>query len=277
MYSNLLNSTKDKRDTFPIFIISYNRPEFLKRTLRSYSKLKSVGDVIVHDNGSDDLKTLELLSALEQNGVIVHRCKKIFSQKDLNSVNITIEDYFNRLGWVQKYVVTDCDIDLTIADKDALIIYSRVLDKFPLAKCVGPMLRISDIPQTYPLYKEVMSRHIKQFWHRHPEWLELDGIRIASQEAFIDTTFALYRAGDKFERLGRGRRIYYPYEARHLDWYLGSEDFGNTVYSKTASYEIAHWNVDGGRSNENLEFKEFWCVTRNEKGELIEEVKDISF
>lgn len=81
------------------------------------------------------------------------------------------------------------------------------------------MLTIRDIPIDYPLYNEVLNRHVEQFWHRTPKWATILGQTIGYIEAPIDTTFALHRAGEPFRRLKFGVRVYYPYEAKHLDWH----------------------------------------------------------
>ena len=152
----------------PVFIISFNRGIYLRQVIDSYYRQSLPVDVIVHDNGSDDPATLDTLSGLEKDGIVVYRRGKIDSVEDLNLVDKSIRNYF---GWFRKrsqYVVTDCDIDLSIAHPDTLEVYRELLERFPQAECVGPMLRIEDIPETYPLYNRVMNRHIEQFWHKAP-------------------------------------------------------------------------------------------------------------
>jgi hypothetical protein len=61
------------------------------------------------------------------------------------------------------YVVTDCDVDLACTSPHAIAIYLTLLRLIPQAACVGPMLRIEDIPQSYPLFARVMNLHIAQF------------------------------------------------------------------------------------------------------------------
>ena len=68
----------------------------------------------------------------------------------------------------------------------------------------------------------MMNRHIEQFWHRQPLWAETSFGRVAYLDAPIDTTMAMHRAGEPFFRLKQSLRVYEPYEAQHLDWYLRS-------------------------------------------------------
>jgi hypothetical protein len=113
-----------------------------------------------------------------------------------------------------------------------------------------------------------MNRHIEQFWHREPSWTETSFGRVAYMDAPIDTTLALHRAGEPFFRLKRGLRVYEPYEAQHLDWYLTA--IGDT-YARTSDPGISHWNnaVEHDRHKDAaLEHESFFHVERNGAGVL---------
>jgi len=79
---------------------------------------------------------------------------------ELNSVNETVRQYF-RGPPRSRYVVTDCDVDMSIAAPDALTIYDEILDQAPQAECVGPMLRVRDIPRDFPQFNRAMNRHVE--------------------------------------------------------------------------------------------------------------------
>jgi hypothetical protein len=84
---------------------------------------------------------------------------------------------------------------------------------------------------------------------------------VAILKAAIDTTFALHRAGEPFRRLKASLRVYEPYEARHLDWYIS--DAGEDHYARTSSPAIAHWNNQSERdahAGEALAFNHFTAV-----------------
>jgi glycosyltransferase involved in cell wall biosynthesis len=256
----------------PVFIISFNRGDWLRRCVAACRKLATWVDVVIHDNGSDDPSTLRCLDLFEAEGIAVVRRGKIRDSAELNQVNDTIESYFAGHG-PAPYVVTDCDIDISGALPDALQVYDELLAMFPDTPCVGPMIRIRDVPRHYPLFAHVMNRHIEQFWHRRPEWVSTKWGQLAIQRAPIDTTFALYRAGEPFFRLREGIRVYEPYEARHLDWYLSEAELRNAPYFYSSSDQIAHWsNRDEllRRKQLTLQYDRFIYVERDEEGRLQE-------
>ncbi len=153
-----------------------------------------------------------------------------------------------------------------------LAVYRELLKLFPDANCAGPMLRISDVPKRYPLYNRVMNRMIEQFWYQRPAFVRLSGGRQAAVlPAFIDTTFALYRAGTTFRRHTRGIRVYRPYEARHLDWYQVDGAHTSSGYEITSSPQISHWNNQEQRQEHEgtgLLFDHYFTVEPDESGDL---------
>jgi hypothetical protein len=231
----------------PIIIISFNRGKYLERVVAGYLEQNIPVRIIIHDNGSDDPETLDILRELERHGHTVVRKYKIKDADDLNSVDETVLATLN--GKHLPYAVTDCDIDLSVARNDALQIYIELLAKRRDVDCAGPMLRIADIPQSYPLFGRVMQRHIEQFWHRQPEWISTSVGKVALLTDQIDTTFAVHRAGTPFRRLKPGLRVYQPFEALHLDWYV--QDHAHGAYRASSSPSISHWDS----AHALLEFK----------------------
>jgi Glycosyl transferase family 2 len=256
--------------TVPIFVISYNRGDTLEQAIDSYLRLSDAVEVIVHDNGSEDPATLESLEKLRRAGITVVKAAKIHDKWELSSVNDTIRGHFGGTP-TSDYVVSDCDVDMSVAAPDAVAIYRELLELFPSARCAGPMLRIRDIPRDYPLFNQVMNRHIKQFWRRDPRWVQTSAGPLATLEAPIDTTFAVHRAGEEFRRLERGVRVYFPYEARHLDWYRTEADAAGDSYSQTSSAVISHWR-NGSAREQNAQVAllhdGFLYVDRDELGAL---------
>lgn len=228
------------KNLIPIFVISYNRGEYLRKIINSYKKQDIPVAIIIHDNGSDEKKTIEILNELENEGYTIYRKNKIYSPDELNLVNDTVVDYFSRAEYSTPYAVTDCDVDLSEARPDTLRLYLELLDTFTNIECVGPMLRISDVCKSYPLFNRVMERHIEQFWRREPEWTSTSLGSVAFLRHAIDTTFAIHRANSVFRRLKPGLRIYHPFEATHLDWYVSEKE--NSFYRQTSSDLISHWN-----------------------------------
>ena len=249
--------------TTPIFIITFNQAHWLSRTIESYRALSAPIDIIVHDNGSDRAEMIDLLASLEGEGVSVSRQPKIAHVDELNNVNRSINAYFGSETPTANYVVTDPDIDLTGCDPQLLSVFEEMLGKFPEAACVGPMLRIDDIPVTYPLRAAAIRRHVDQFWKHQPKWTDLDWGRVAYQFAPVDTTFALHRAGEPFKRLKKGIRVYHPFEARHLDWYI------NERQAVPGGDHISHWATDKliqANKAEQFREREFHAVHAHDDG-----------
>lgn len=250
----------------PVFLISFNRGAMLERTIAGLRLQRRPTEIVVHDNGSTDPDTLATLRALEKQGVIVNYSVAIKSADELNNVDVTINGYFMRHPTVD-YIVSDCDIDLNDSAPRSIDIYHELLNMFPDVQCVGPMLRIQDVPRTYTLFNHMMNRHIEQFWKRRPLWVETSVGRTAYIDAPIDTTLALHRAGQPFSRLKRGLRVYAPYDARHLDWYINPGEM--EVYANTSGVNISHWNNTAETSayrNEILEYSSYYAVRQGEDG-----------
>lgn len=250
-----------RRHATPVFLISFNRGTMLLNTIAGLRQLGRRTEIVIHDNGSTDPETLGILDELERGGMRIFRCGKIKSVAELDNVNDTIVEYFSEWAEPQRYVVGDCDIDLSIADPRALDIYDELLNRFRDAECVGPMLRIRDIPPSYPLFNRVMNRHIEQFWNRVPQLVDTPLGQVAFIPALIDTSLALHRAGEPFRRLKSGLRVYEPYEARHLDWYFGAEHCD--TYTDSSNPAVSHWNnrVERARyEGVSLEHDRFYAV-----------------
>jgi glycosyltransferase involved in cell wall biosynthesis len=260
----------------PIFVISYNRGVYLERVIASYRRQSVPVDIVIHDFGSDDAETLRILVRLEASGVKVVRSSKITAGDQLNRVDETVQAYFRDMATPRRYVVTDCDIDLSIAAANSLTVYDDLLDRFPQAECVGPMLRIVDVPRHFPLYNKVMNRHIEQFWHREPQWQTLSsGETVAYLPAPIDTTFALHRANEPFRRLKKAIRVYHPYEAQHLDWYQSAADLRASSYFQGSRPGIGNWSNRSWHSqfcDEPLQYSHAIYVDRDAGGRLIRRV-----
>ena len=226
-----------QKSPLPIFIISYNRGHLVKNLIESMRHLSTVFDFVVHDNGSDDHATLDVLKNLSEKKIIkLKRNPKIHTANQLNQVNQTVREYFEETKTTAKYyAVTDCDLDFSRTKENAILMYCALLNHFKSAQCVGPMLTIDDIPKEYPLYNHVMNRHISQFWGRKPIIISTTLGPVAFQRAVIDTTFAVHRRADPFRRLKHGLRVYNPYEVKHVDWYRNNFDY----YPRQT--DISHW------------------------------------
>jgi hypothetical protein len=240
-------------DRLPVILISYNRGGMLRRVVDAYRRQSVPVDIYVHDNGSDDPLTLDVLLELERDGVTVFRRAPIASPDDLNLVDETVQEIF-RTRPQAPYVVSDCDVSLGESSPETLAAYLDMLRAMPDLECVGPMLRIDDVPTSYPLYVPMMNRHVSAFWSAEPRWRVAQGRLVAYQRALIDTTLAVHREGTPFRRLRKGARLYHPYAARHLDWY--PEEHESAYRASTDGSTISNWsNPARERGNRQVELE----------------------
>ena len=98
---------------------------------------------------------------------------------------------------------------------DFLEIWRELLDSTDIIK-VGFALRIDDLPDTYPL-KSFARNHESVNWNRPIGEVAMTGA--IAYHGFIDTTFALVRAGRDFRWTSHCLRTSAPYWARHMTWY----------------------------------------------------------
>jgi len=247
----------------PCFVISFNRGHFLKKTIDGLRKQNRNMDFVVHDNGSTDPETLDVLAELEAEGIIVNRQSPISSANDLNKVNDSVQAYFRNWAEPQRYIVTDCDIDMSEARSDAIEVFDAALNCLTDLEAVGPMLRIADIPLGYPLRNHALNLHISQFWGKVPEMFKYGAEQLALLRCPIDTTLALHRAGEPFRRLKKSARFYAPHEATHLDWYItvGQEE----GFGTDEGAHISHWGNSGwlkAHGGASLKYPGFFDIER---------------
>lgn len=200
----------------PIFIICKDRVTVLKQCIASYEKLGDV-EIILIDNGSTYPPMIEWQLSCPYK---IYRNKPLNNTADISESVGTIIDYWYKTNDSPYYIVTDPDIELEEPSPKLLEYYKEILGIERSAVCVGPMLRIDDLPEHFSLKKEMYASHILQFWGK-PNYKYKES---KIQPAAIDTTFGMYRKGFKFRRLNSGIRVHEPYMARHLDWYLDTNN-----------------------------------------------------
>lgn len=215
---------RQKKPT-PIFIIVKDRLTSLKTSIESYQKLKEPFEIIIHDNNSSFEPTIQYLYELEKAGIRVYRNKQIYQtpNAELMSISETIEKYFS-LYPQTNYIVTDPDIELVSGFEDILSFFKFILKSNTDILTVGPQLLTHDIPDFYP-FKDLSLGHNYPFWDgKNVREIEWKGNLIKAKYCKIDTTFQMFRAGMKFTKFNQALRIYPPYAAKHLDWYLDPDN-----------------------------------------------------
>jgi len=231
----------------PIFILTCDRLEILKQSMRSYGRyIDSPFEVAIIDFGSTYRPMIEFLSQLKGIGIEVYEMDRIDHPAGLGDANNCIQDYFGTHP-ISNYIVTDPDVALDNVRGDILGVYGHFLEIINDIAVVGPMLRIDDIPDYYPLKKELISGKKGLHKRLHSKKVELStykGMIIEYIRAPIDTTFGMYRAGTQWKRLNSGIRILAPYGARHLDWYIDPDALtpDQEYYIEHAAQTVAHWS-----------------------------------
>jgi len=207
-----------------IFLITYNRLSILDRTIKSYQHLNTNIDIVIIDNGTDDEECLSYLESIDNKKYVY---PKINGMDDIiKNVNSSIEQYYNYnqdYNQPKYYAVSDCDISFESSDKDTLNIYMKLCDELNLN--IGPNLSIVDLPDNYPLRFKVM---IDYFYRNHKTFPRRKIYNCNNYNNIsyfvdsIDTTFTLfnYEKNKTYNRLTDCANVYYPYDAKHLDWYI---------------------------------------------------------
>lgn len=143
-----------------------------------------------------------------------------------------------RLARGEPYLLTDPDIEppATVAAADVVRYWQQLLDRYPDVVKVGSALRIDDLPAHY-LHADQVARWEERHWSRAREPQVFD--------ADLDTTLALWRGGTEY-CFGPALRTAGPFTARHLDWYLNSDDVSGEMryYRAHARRGVSHWAHD---------------------------------
>lgn len=233
------------KNNVPIYIISFNRLDALRRSIESYIRFFGYGDIVIIDNASDYPELLDYYPHLASKGVTIHKNRKIHSAEELDSIGPIInKDLAQRQ--CEFYVVTDPDISIESVPDDFLDVLKYLLNKFQRAKIAGPMLRIDDIPADFPDREEAWRKHMAQFWTKYPDSIRHGDTTVHFQWTGIDTTFGMLRATQPFTRLLKGIRTYHPYEAKHLDWYITPKTITQDQihFQRSTNRNISNWHGD---------------------------------
>lgn len=238
----------------PIFILTYDRLTVLKKSIQSYyDYIKTPFEIVIIDFGSTYEPTRDFLRHLEYEGKKIYWEDRIFRKPDFDRpVQGVIRDYF-RTHPGSNYVVTDPDIMLDNVEGDILEVYAHLLEKFPQIPIVGPMMRIDDLPDYFPIKEGIINwemnlnsrglRNIQSIRYK-------DKIVKFISHTRLDTTFRMNRAGTIWKRSKRAFRVLPPYGAKHLDWYLDPKNLtqDHKYYMEHAVKGVSHsFGVDGNK------------------------------
>ena len=211
---------------FPIIINVRDRVEPLKLLVEW---LETVGqsNIWFCDNASTYPPLLQYLENTKY--------KVIRNELNLGHRGPWLSGLVTELGEETAFVVTDPDvIPVETCPRDALDSFHNTLRDFPEVDKVGFSLRIDNIPNHYAHRDDVILWE-SQFWKDiHPSGF---------YNAEIDTTFALYRAGEGHQN-NRALRSPLPYTAIHYPWYQNSQlpTAEQIYYVEHADSLIINWD-----------------------------------
>ncbi len=204
-----------------IFYITFNRIDTMIKTLNSYKKffLNTNFNIVIINNGSDSLKTINLLNEYEKEYKIYNKNCIIYLDDLDKNIDEVINDYTNKKNNIKYYAVCDVDICFDISNINTLNIYMQLCDKLNIA--VGPELEIRDLPDHYLLKNFVIRTSYRSILNSLKNTININGNKINYTYNPIDTTFILFKKENNFKRLKRTTiRVLEPYNVQHLDWYI---------------------------------------------------------
>ena len=196
----------DSPKSIPVIINNFNRLEYLQKLI-TWLEEAGMTNIIILDNASTYPPLLEYYKNT------VHRV--IFLGRNVGYLALweagIFEEFRNDF-----YIYTDPDI-LPTEDcpKDFIDVFLEILAKNADVKKVGFSLKIDDIPDFYKRKADVLAIE-NTYWKRKRSENTFD--------APIDTTFALYRPKAYGDHQTKALRIAPPYSARHLPWYVDSDN-----------------------------------------------------
>jgi len=161
--------------------------------------------------------------------------KVIHNNMNLGHRGPWLSGLVTELGEDSAFVVTDPDVvPVDTCPHDALDYFHSTLHAHPHIDKVGFSLRIDDLPDHYAHRDDVILWE-SQFWK--------DIHSSGFFNAEIDTTFALYRAGENHQN-NRALRSPLPYIANHLPWYQNSQSptEEHSFYVEHADSLIINWD-----------------------------------
>ncbi len=234
-FSKIKKIEKDNIKDVPIIINNFNRLEYLQMQIKWLEKA-GCKNIFIIDNASTYPPLLEFYKninyqvyLLDKNIGFLALWKTVIFQKFKHSY----------------HVYTDPDIlPKDTCPLNVLSYFFEILQKYNDIKKVGFGLVIDDLPAHYS-FKEKVKNWERQFWENE--------IEPNLFNAAIDTTFALYKpyvkGGSELNAIRTGE----PYTARHLSWYIDSNNLTEeeSYYVKTANSSSSWTNTIIGKVGNN--------------------------
>ena len=193
-----------------VVITNYNRCEHLRKLLYWLSYVANyVGEITIVDNGSTWPETLDLYDELEaeEEATII--------QRKSNDGYLAARDVVRKLPG--RFIATDPDVFPAKGCPANLIpLLHSLLDDYPQLNKAGPGLLTDSIPTNHILRKRICKCEAHVIFDRLP--------CNRAREAYLDTTFALYRNGKSWGKIKHAARTEPPYSFEHPDWAVDLRD-----------------------------------------------------
>lgn len=227
LYLLKFNKIKNAED-IPIIINNFNRLSFLQKLIASLEN-RNLKNIYILDNNSTYPPLLEYYKTIPYE--VIHLSKNV------GHLAIWETPVYKRF-YKDYYVYTDSDVE--IIDEcplDFLQMFIEEMKSNIKVDKIGLGLKIDDLPNHFENKQKVIEWE-KQYFEK--------SFNKFFNKADVDTTFALYRP-----RLTHGANRYlimfrstFPYEIRHLPWYidfkkLSDEEKYYIEHVKTAT----HWTI----------------------------------
>jgi hypothetical protein len=219
-------------NSIPVIINNFNRLDTLKTQVEWLLAIDGPKSIIILDNDSAYPPLLEYYRSFDfPNAQVVFL--------GYNSGLEGIEDVVRELKRFPKYVLTDPDlVPYASTPSDILVRMSELLDKYTDYSQVGASMEIDDIPESYPLRDEVRQWE-SRFWPPRAKQVG-DGV----YEAWVDTTFGMYRSTSDVTRIDPALRMDRPYTLKHVDWYMDPDNLSaEQEFYLRACGEVASWTT----------------------------------
>lgn len=210
----IVHTLSCRRRPLPIFLPCHNLGARLERIAAAYRRQSVATELVLIDGGTAGLETQQAIEALQQDGAQVRVVDPGSPEQQGKSLRHVIQQYFKRWGEPQRYAIASGAVDFSNSSPDAFALYDELLDCFPEAEAVGPVLRIQDLPFGHP----ALSGEIAEHWlHERSACLTSFG-PVGVVEASLMGNFALCRADGRHRPPHSGLRVHHPFDARNLAW-----------------------------------------------------------
>lgn len=219
----------------PCFIISFNRPTFLKRQLEYLLPNRDL-QVIIVDNNSTYEPLLDYYKTLN---CIIHYCPENYGHQVVWSEGLS-----RAYAGDSHYIVTDCDVIPDHVKSDYLEVMQDGVEH-PNYNKVGLGLNTNHIPYNFKDRDKVINHENKVLFRKeigNPVFYQCP----------VDTTFAMYKGGyheysvwgtssNHWNKECKSLRMKKPYEATHLGWHITELSEEDKNYFKTSLKTTGHW------------------------------------